>query len=149
MSTIVSTSRRPGTTYTCDISVRQHNLVADEPEDAGGDDLGPNPVELVLAALGACTAMTMEMYAKRKGWNISKLDISVVREVVNDPSATLEGRIERRDQFRTRIHLEGNLDDEQRKRLYTIAARCPVHRMLAGSPILIEEYDDSYDSDSE
>ena len=149
MSSLVTTSRRPGTTYTSDIRVRQHHLVADEPEDAGGEDLGPTPVEMVSAALGACTAMTIEMYAKRKGWNISRLDVSVVHEVVNDPSATLEGRIERRDQFRTRIHLEGELDDEQRKRLYTIAARCPVHRMLAGSPILIEEYADSYASDVE
>jgi len=141
MSAIVSTSRRPGTAYTCDIAVRQHRLIADEPEAAGGEDLGPTPVELVSAALGSCTAMTIEMYARRKGWNISRLEVSVVREVVNDPTATLEGRIERRDQFRTRIHLEGDLDEEQRKRLFTIAARCPVHRMLAGSPILIDEYD--------
>lgn len=141
MSAIVSTSRRSGTAYTCDIAVRQHQLVADEPEDAGGEDQGPTPVELVSAALGSCTAITIEMYAKRKGWNISKLDVSVVREVVNDPSATLEGRIERRDQFRTRIHLEGDLDDDQRARLFTIAARCPIHRILAGSPILIEVFE--------
>jgi putative redox protein len=140
MSALVTTSRRPGTAYSCDIAVRQHHLVADEPEDAGGEDLGPTPVELVSAALGSCTAMTIEMYARRKGWNISKLEVSVVRETVNDPSATLEGRIERRDQFRTRIHLEGDLDDDQRARLFTIAARCPVHRMLAGSPILINEF---------
>jgi len=140
MSAMVSTSRRPDATYACDITVRQHRFVADEPVDAGGEDLGPSPVEMVSAALGSCTAITIEMYARRKGWSISKLDVSVVREVVNDPAATLEGRIERRDQFRTRIHLEGDLNDEQRRRLFTIAARCPVHRMLAGSPILMDEF---------
>jgi uncharacterized OsmC-like protein len=141
MSAVVSISRKSGSIYACDIAVRQHHLVADEPVDAGGEDLGPSPVEMVSAALGACTAITIEMYAKRKGWRISKLDVTVVREMVNDPAATLEGRIERRDQFRTRILLEGDLDDEQRKRLFTIAARCPVHRMLAGSPIIINEFE--------
>ena len=141
MSAIASTSRRSGTAYTCEITIRHHHLVADEPADVGGEDQGPSPVEMVSAALGSCTAMTIEMYARRKGWNISKLDVVVIREVVNDPTATLEGRIERRDQFRTRIHLEGDLDGEQRERLFTIAARCPVHRMLAGSPILINEFD--------
>ena len=139
------TIRRAGDTYTCDISIRDHRLVFDEPEDKGGVDDGPTPVEALTGTLGACTAITMQMYARRKGWRIDRLEIVVDHDTVNDPDATLEGRIVNRDRFRTRILLEGDLDGAQRQRIFDIAKRCPVHRMLAGSPIMVEEYVDSFD----
>ena len=132
------TQWRSGHTYTCDVAIGGHQLVIDEPVTLGGDDLGPTPGEIVTAALGSCTAITMRMYARRKGWDISRLDIMVEHEIVNAPVATLEGRIAKQDRFRMGIVLEGELDVAQRERLLDIAKRCPVHRMLTGSIVQTE-----------
>lgn len=143
------TRRRTGDTYTCDVAIRDHGLVLDEPAKVGGNDEGPTPVELLTAALGGCAAITMQLYAQRKGWNISRLEVAVEHETVNAPEATLEGRIVKQDRFRMRILLEGDLDETQRARIFDIAKRCPVHRMLAGAPIIAGEYTDSFDFKSE
>jgi putative redox protein len=100
------------------------SFVADEPVELGGLDLGPNPHELVSAGLAACTSQTLRLYAKRKGWPLGPVRVSVThsRHVSLDPP----------DVFTVVISLQGPLDDEQRARLLDIAERCPVHLMLTG-----------------
>lgn len=97
-------------------------FVADEPIELGGLDLGPTPHELIAAGLAACTSQTLRLYAKRKGWPLGPVRVSVVhrRELAQDPP----------DVFDRIIALRGPLDDEQRARLLEIADRCPVHLML-------------------
>ena len=127
----------PGTGLTRTISTASHGLIADEPSDHGGADLGPNPYELLLASLGACTSMTIRMYAERKQWPLDNVDITLrhsrihARDCKECESAS--GYV---DRIEKRIVLSGSLDDEQRKRLLDIADRCPVHKTL-GNEILI------------
>ncbi len=125
-------TRRSGQTYTTDIQIRGHQLIADEPPEKGGEDLGPTPVELLLASLASCTAITLEMYAGRKEWPLEGVSIEITKEP--DPEAPYKT-----DLLRQRITLEGPLDDDQRARLLTIAGRCPVHRIIADSPRMVEE----------
>lgn len=99
-------------------------FVADEPLDLGGLDLGPNPHELVAAGLAACTAQTMRLYAKRKGWPLGPVEVRVLHR--RDMTATPA------DVFERAITLGGELDDAQRQRLLEIAEMCPVHRLLTG-----------------
>ena len=108
---------------THDLEVRTHQLTADEPEDMGGDDLGPSPQELLAASLASCTAITMEMYAKRKGWNVDGLEI----ECVYTPAE--RGCVTR---FELVMRMPAHLGEEQVERLRVIAAKCPVHRTLEG-----------------
>lgn len=105
--------------YVNDIVVGRHELVADEPESVGGDDLGPNPYDYLCVALGACTSMTMRMYAERKGWALGRVTVDV-------DHARRSGV----DVFTRVLHVQGDLDDDQRARLREIADRCPVHRTL-------------------
>jgi putative redox protein len=119
-------------------------FVADEPEASGGDDLGPTPYELLLASLGACTAMTLRLYADRKGWPLEAVRMRLDHErVYRDDcegcaanGATGTGpRIER---ITREIELVGPLDPDQRTRLMEIAARCPVHRTLRAAPEIVD-----------
>jgi len=103
-----------------------HRLRADEPVAVGGTDTGPSPFELVSAGLGACTSMTLRMYADRKKWPLTGVLVHVRHEASGPPGA---GRTHR---FTREIGIEGALDDSQRARLLEIANRCPVHRMLHG-----------------
>jgi putative redox protein len=113
------------------ISVGPHRLLADEPEASGGRDEGPDPYELLLAALGSCTNMTLRMYADRKRWSLKEIRVAVThsKNYANDclsceqPAAMLD-RIDRR------ITLIGELSAEQRQRLLEIANLCPVHKTL-------------------
>jgi putative redox protein len=109
-----------------------HEIVADEPEEAGGRDEGPNPYDLLLAALGACKGITMRMYADRKGWPLegAVLDLTHGRIHVEDCAdcETAKGQI---DEIRVQLELLGDLSAEQRARLTEIAERCPVHRTLS------------------
>ncbi len=114
------------------ISVGPHELAADEPTDLGGDDRGPSPHELLLSALGACTSMTVKMYGERKGWPVTAVDVKLTHEKVKRP--TSDGGPEQTvTVLRRRVHLEGDLSDEQRTRLLEIANKCPVHKTLTGS----------------
>ena len=97
-------------------------LLIDEPLEAGGLGSGPNPYDLISAAVGACTTMTVRLYANRKGWPLTR-----VRTAVRHSRAGLEAR----DRFELALTLEGTLDDAQRARLMEIAERCPVHLTLA------------------
>jgi putative redox protein len=115
------------------INAGRHTLLADEPEDVGGQDQGPNPYELLLAALGACTSMTLELYAKRKGWPLQRVEVSLSQQQVHAKDCVdCETRDVRMDRVAKRIRLFGPLDDAQRQRLLEIAERCPVNRTLTG-----------------
>ncbi|MFN8635654.1 MAG: OsmC family protein [Chloroflexota bacterium] len=123
-----------GTGLHQDVVVREHQLVADEPRDAGGADDGPNPYELLLAALGSCTAMTILLYARRKQWPVEhvRVELDHSRVHVRD-CEECETKDVRLDYFRKRITVRGPLDEEQRARLEEIARKCPVHRTLTGT----------------
>ncbi len=108
-----------------DIHIGPHALVADEPVEKGGGDAGPEPHELILAALGACTSMTLRMYARHKEWPLTAVHVQLSQEAVGG-----EHRIVRH------ITLEGPLDATQRGRLLEIANKCPVHRTLTGKIVI-------------
>jgi putative redox protein len=108
------------------VRIGRHTLVADEPTEAGGDDAGPAPHEWILAGLGACTSITVKMYATRKTWPLESVEVSVSGDHVDGVFVLTRG-----------ITLRGPLSDEQRARLLEIADRCPVHRSLSG-PIRID-----------
>ena len=109
--------------YTNDLEIREHHLTADEPSDAGGGDEGPSPQELLAASLASCTAITMEMYAKRKGWDVSGLEIDCRYTPAERGCPT---------RFQLVFHMPPHLSEEQVERLQVIAAKCPVHRTLEG-----------------
>ena len=114
-----------GTPYVTDITVGSHRLLADEPVDAGGADVGPTPRELLLSALGACTAITLRMYAQRKQWPLEEVNV----QLTFGDSGTAKGTtIIVRD-----VKLTGALDEEQRQRLLQIANACPLHKILTGT----------------
>ena len=109
----------------------RHHMTADEPVASGGNDRGPNPYELLLMALGACTAMTLRLYADRKQWPLKRVAVRLKHGKIYAKDCaeceTREGRIDRIDRV---IDLEGTLDAAQRQRLLEIANMCPVHRTL-------------------
>jgi putative redox protein len=123
-----ATSRRNGKLRQ-DVSVREHSLVADEPRAHGGDDSGPSPQELLAASLASCTAITMEMYAERKGWDVGEMVVDVEYEAAQRGSPT---------RFVMHVGFPKELPEEQRDRLMQIAAKCPVHRALEGE-VMFEE----------
>jgi putative redox protein len=102
------------------IEIGPHHLVADEPEPVG-DDTGPAPHDLLLAALGTCTSMTVKMYADRKGWPLERVEVKLHQRKQDDVHV-----------MRRTIHLVGPLDEAQRARLLEIANKCPVHKTLTG-----------------
>ena len=116
-------SARQRSKFTHDLKVRKHRMTADEPEDMGGDDMGPSPQELLAASLASCTAITIEMYAKRKGWNVDGLEIDC------DYTPAERGAVTR---FELVMKMPAHLSEDQVERLQTIAAKCPVHRTLEG-----------------
>jgi putative redox protein len=117
-------------TYTQEITAGPHRLVADEPKPIG-DDEGPTPYDLLLAALGACTSMTLRMYADRKGWPLERVRVTLRHSRIHAKDcADCETSVGFVDQIDRDIELTGNLDDTQRQRLLYMADRCPVHQTL-------------------
>jgi uncharacterized OsmC-like protein len=113
------------------ISVGPHVLQSDEPSDFGGNDAGPNPYELLLAALGACTSMTVRMYAERKQWPLEEMQVSLSYARVHaEDCADCETKVGMVDRIEVAISFTGSLSDEQERRLLEIANKCPVHRTL-------------------
>jgi putative redox protein len=111
--------RREG--YTHEVTVRDHTVVADEQEADGGNDAGPKPTEYLAIALASCTAITVEMYADRKDWDLG--DLEVVAEFTPAPRGEC-------DHFEVTLKLPGGLTEDQTQRIHRIAGKCPVHRTL-------------------
>jgi putative redox protein len=109
--------------YTHDVKAGDHRLIADEPVEQGGQDEGPSPQELLAASLASCTAITIEMYAKRKGWDVSGLEVDCRYKPADRGCVT---------KFDLVMRMPAHLSDEQVERLQVIAAKCPVHRVLEG-----------------
>jgi putative redox protein len=136
---VVARETREGR-FTIEIAAGRHPLRADEPESYGGLDSGPSPYDLVVAGLGACTAMTLRMYAERKRWPLQRVTVSLKHDKIHaedcETCETKEGRV---DRIQRRIAIEGSLDREQRSKLLAIADRCPVHRTLEGEVLVTTE----------
>jgi putative redox protein len=115
-----------GAKYANSVEVGTHRLIADEPLAAGGGDTGPQPFEYLLAGLGACTSMTVRMYADRKGWKLAAVRVRLDMDKVDGTDG--RGKI---DRIVREIELDGELDAEQRARLLAIADHCPVHKFLS------------------
>ena len=114
-----------------DIVVGPHSLIADEPTAVGGNDRGPNPYDLLLAALGSCASMTLSLYAHRKGWPLDGVTVRLKHSKIHAADCSnCEARESMLDRIECEIALTGPLTVEQRERLIEIAARCPVHRTL-------------------
>ena len=122
-------ARRNSGKFAQDVEIRTHHVTADEPEDNGGDDSGPSPQELLAASLASCTAITVEMYAKRKGWDVGDVAVDVDYEPAQRGSPT---------RFVMSVKFPKELPEDQRERLMQIAAKCPVHRTLEGE-VMFEE----------
>jgi len=115
-----------------EIIAGSHHLRSDEPASAGGTDTGPTPYDLLLAALGACTSMTMAMYARRKKWPLERVTVRLRHSRVHaEDCASCETQDSRLTVIDREIAVEGSLDDDQRARLVAIANRCPVHLTLS------------------
>jgi putative redox protein len=122
-------SRRVDGRLKQDVAVREHRLTADEPREHGGEDTGPSPQELLAASLASCTAITMEMYAERKGWSVGDISVEVEYEPAQRGSPT---------RFVMHVEMPKEVSEDQRDRLMQIAAKCPVHRALEGE-VMFEE----------
>ncbi|MBD3889922.1 bifunctional alpha/beta hydrolase/OsmC family protein [Olleya marilimosa] len=117
--------------FTTQMTVGSHIMMADEPVSYGGNDFGPSPYEFVSAGLSACTAMTVQMYVKRKGWDLQNIEVhtshtKVAKQIVENG----EQKEIKVDTFNREIKLKGNLDDKQIQRMLQIADKCPVHKTL-------------------
>lgn len=120
------------------IEAGKHRLISDEPLGAGGTDTGPGPYDLLLAALGSCTSMTLALYARRKQWPLEEVIVRLKHSrIYAEDCADCETKAGRLDKIEREIVLAGPLSAEQRSRLLEIADRCPVHRTLT-SEIWIE-----------
>jgi putative redox protein len=129
MASMKAIARRSGSHYKHVVSVRDHSVTIDEPREAGGDDEAPEPQEMLAVSLASCTAVTMEMYAARKGWDIGHV------EVICEYTPAERGCPTR---FTMIYRLPADLADDQVERLKVIAAKCPVHRTLDGEVMFVE-----------
>jgi uncharacterized OsmC-like protein len=126
-----TTGRKP---YRTEIAAKGHSLVVDEPLQSGGANEGPSPYDLLCAALGSCTTITLRMYADRKEWPLEQVIAHVEHRRIVPSGSTAVGA--QRDHFLVELEVTGPLDEQQRTRLMEIAERCPVHRtLLAGAKV--------------
>jgi putative redox protein len=116
--------------YAHEIEMREHHLTADEPEEKGGADKGPKPTELLAAALASCTAITIEMYADRKEWDLGQVEVNVN---FTEPTHSSPPK------FGVQIKVETDLDTHQRERILVIAGKCPVHRAIASKETVVRD----------
>jgi putative redox protein len=128
MGHMKAVARRTGT-YRHVVDIREHHISADEPLDAGGDDTAPSPQEKLAASLASCTAITMEMYAQRKGWDLGYVEVECDYTPAERGCPT---------KFELVMRLPQDATDEQLERLKIIAAKCPVHRTLEGEVMFHE-----------
>jgi len=118
--------RREGLTHEVEIE-GGHTVVVDEPLEAGGEDTGPSPTRLVAAGLAGCIAVTIEMYAERKGWDVGRVEVDVDVEYADFAPLS----------FAVTLRLPAGLSEEQRARLLVVARKCPVHKLLAGETAVV------------
>lgn len=131
-STVATISETGASPYAVAISVSGHNLTGDEPADVGGANLGPAPFDLLTAALGECTAMTVRWYALQQKWPLEHVEVTLSHRKGGDGAAS-----PRQDVFTKSIKLTGDaLTADQRAKLLDIAAKCPVQRTLEGTPLI-------------
>jgi putative redox protein len=123
----VSARRRKGFAHS--LTAGKHTLIADEPPDHGGADTGPSPSQLLALSLASCTAITVEMYAQRKEWDVGDVEVDVDYEL--DPRGT--------SRFEVVVQVPGDVSEEQMDKLKAIAGRCPVHRVLLGDVEIKDE----------
>jgi len=123
--------------FTSQIFTEKHQLITDEPKSVGGDDLGPSPYELLNSAIGACTVMTLKLYAERKGWDLKEVFVylSHTKKLAEqiESEKTLSGTI---DVISKQLKFIGNLDNTQKEKLKSIAAKCPVHKTVVGNLVI-------------
>lgn len=112
--------------FTTPLSDGEHEWLADEPATLGGGDLGPAPAALLLSSLGACTSITLQMYARRKEWPLKEVKVTLAMNPDGKPPAGTT-------QITRKIELAGDLSEEQRQRLLEIANACPIHKVLSGT----------------
>jgi putative redox protein len=124
-----ATARRDAGTFRHSVQVRDHQLTVDEPLGLGGDDTGPDPQELLAVSLASCAAITMEMYAARKNWDIGHVEVDVEYTPAERGCPT---------KFDLVMRLPDGIPEEQVERLRVIAAKCPVHRVLDGEVMFRE-----------
>lgn len=129
MSGVVVVAENGNGRYQQAVTVGQHHLIADEPVSVGGADAGPAPFDLVMAGLGACTSMTLRMYAERKGLALSHVSVALSHQKIEVDGVS-------RDRIERTISLDGELTADQRQRLLEIANKCPVHRALSQSLVI-------------
>jgi putative redox protein len=129
LSRMKATARREGAGLRHSVTIRDHHLTVDEPLDVGGDDAGPDPLELLAVSLASCTAITMEMYATRKGWDIGHVEVDVEYSPAERGCPT---------KFDLVMRLPESLPEDQLEKLRVIAAKCPVHRALDGEVMFQE-----------
>lgn len=122
-------ARLEATPFTHRIEIRDHGMTVDEPGDKGGHDEGPSPQELLAASLASCVAITIEMYAQRKGWELGALEVECEYATADRGATT---------QFNLVLRLPSSYSDEQVERVRAIAAKCPVHRTLEGEVAFAE-----------
>jgi putative redox protein len=121
--------RKPPLKFQHELRIRDHLVTADEPTETGGDDSGPSPQELLAASLASCTAVTLEMYAERKGWEVGEVEVDCEYQPAERGCPT---------RFELVVRLPEGLPDDQVQRLMQIAAKCPVHRTLDGEVMFDE-----------
>jgi putative redox protein len=124
-----ATARRDGSTFRHTVQVREHHVTVDEPLDQGGEDTGPDPRELLAISLASCTAITIEMYAQRKGWDLGRVEVDAEFTPAERGCPTT---------FELVLRIPEDLPAEQAERLRVIAAKCPVHRALEGEVMFQE-----------
>lgn len=129
--------RGDATGFAQEIAAGRHRLAADEPVAVGGTNTGPTPYDLLLAALGSCTSMTVAMYARRKGWLLESVTVRLRHSRIHaEDCADCETKEVRLDQIDVVIELTGDLTEEQRRRLIEISEKCPVHRTLQSEVVI-------------
>jgi uncharacterized OsmC-like protein/alpha-beta hydrolase superfamily lysophospholipase len=120
-----------GDSYTSEVKTPYHHLLADEPKDVGGANLGPTPYDLLMASLGACTVMTLKMYTERKGWDLKEIIVYLDHDKVHkSDSEDFENKGSKVSRFTRSLEIKGDLNEEMREKLLEIANKCPVHRTL-------------------
>lgn len=141
---------RTGEAYTTEITTNRHSLIADEPEHLGGNDMGPDPYDLLAASLGACTGITIRMYANRKGWPLREVRVHLQHKKVHvEDCSHCESGQSKIDRIERVIELEGPLNDAQKKRLIDIANKCPVHKTLSTSTEIVTSLQHRQDKEEE